>query len=211
MINQAVKDIGPLPQLASGQNNNYSLLDTPKAGNIFGQAVYSLGGLLGLNDPNNKNAQYIDPFFNDVIDAGPISGAFNAFNQVAGGNVGVNLDPNIGIPGLGNIGLNLGASNSGINLGGSLPSIPIPLPNGQTITVGGSGSGNVAPNSSQSYTTYVVNEGDTLQSISQQFYGGTGGAQIIYSANANKIPDMNDLAAGTVLQIPSISNYSPQS
>lgn len=196
MVNQAIKDIGPLPQMASGQNNNYSLLDTPKGGNLIGQLAYAGAGLLGLNNPDNAAAQYVDPFINDVINQGPISGVFQGANDLLGGSLGISgSTPSINIPGIGNISLNGSLSNSGLSVGGTAPD-------------GSSGAVSLGPTGSNSYSTYIVNDGDTLQSISQQFYGGTGGAAIIYSANVNKIPDPNNLAAGTVLYIPATSNYS---
>lgn len=48
--------------------------------------------------------------------------------------------------------------------------------------------------------TYVVKKGDTLQEISQQFYGTTKNWRKI--ADANKLKDPNKLTVGTKLVIP---------
>ena len=52
------------------------------------------------------------------------------------------------------------------------------------------------------YDTHRVRQGETLQSISQQYYGSDQLWQRIYQANAGKIQDMNSLNPGIVLHIP---------
>lgn len=50
--------------------------------------------------------------------------------------------------------------------------------------------------------TYVVKKGDTLQEISQKFYGTTKNWRKIYNANKGKIKDPNSVVVGTKLVIP---------
>lgn len=194
LIDVALQDIGPLPSTPTGGGSQLSGLHSPKDGNIFGELAYGIGNALGLGNPSNPVAGILDPFLNDVIDQGPVSGVFQAANQVIGGNVslqaqGISVDTPIGPITLGG-----GVSNTGVNIGGSTPT-------GQSASVG------ISPNSSSSYIgSYTVQSGDTLDSISQQVYGSTGGASAIYSANLNKIPNPSTLTPGTVLQIPSQSN-----
>lgn len=194
LIDIALQDIGPLPSTPTSGGSKLSGLHTPKDGNLFGEFLYGLGNAVGLGDPTNPVAGILDPFFNDVIDQGPVSGVFQAANQVIGGNVsaqaqGISVDTPIGPITLGG-----GISNTGVNIGGSTPT-------GQSASLG------ISPNSSSSYIgSYTVQSGDTLDSISQTVYGSTGGASAIYSANLNKIPNPSSLTPGTVLQIPSQSN-----
>ena len=56
-----------------------------------------------------------------------------------------------------------------------------------------------APSSSG---TYVVQKGDTLSKISKKFYGTPNRWQMIYEANRDRIPNMNNLRVGTTLIIP---------
>lgn len=194
LIDIALRDIGPLPQTPTGGGSQLSRLHTPKDGNLFGEFLYGVGNALGLGDPNNPVAGIIDPFLNDYIDQGPISGAFQSVNQLVGGNLSVQGQGfSIDTP-LGPITLGGSASNSGISVGGSTPT-------GQSASVG------ISPNSSSTYIgSYTVQQGDTLDSISVSVYGSSGGQTAIYSANLNKIPDPSNLTPGTVLQIPSSSN-----
>jgi hypothetical protein len=53
--------------------------------------------------------------------------------------------------------------------------------------------------------TYVVQEGDTLASISHQFYGISDEWRKILDANRDQIDDPERLDAGTVLRIPALS------
>lgn len=196
LINIALRDLGPLPQTPSGGGSNFSALHTPKDGNLLGQLLYGIGDALGLGNPDNPAGKIVTPFFNDFIDQGPISGAFQGVNQVAGGNFNVTGQGfTIPLPnGLPPITVGGSASNTGLSLGGSSPT-------GQSL------SGGVSPNSQATYMgSYTVQEGDTLDSISQTVYGSTGGATAIYSANLNKVTDPSNLTPGTVLQIPSPSN-----
>jgi nucleoid-associated protein YgaU len=50
--------------------------------------------------------------------------------------------------------------------------------------------------------TYVVKKGDTLSKISKKFYGTPNRWQMIYEANRDRIPNMNNLRVGTTLVIP---------
>ena len=50
--------------------------------------------------------------------------------------------------------------------------------------------------------TYVVKKGDTLQKISEKFYGTTKKWQKICEANKKVLKDCNDLEPGTKLVIP---------
>jgi nucleoid-associated protein YgaU len=50
--------------------------------------------------------------------------------------------------------------------------------------------------------TYVVQKGDTLQEISQKFYGTTTKWKKIANANKGAIKDPNKLVVGTKIQIP---------
>lgn len=194
LIDVALADVGPLPQTPSGGGSKLSGLHTPKDGNLFGEFLYGVGNALGLGDPSNPVSSIFDPFLNDVIDQGPVSGVFQGANQLIGGNVnlqaqGISVDTPIGPITLGG-----GISNTGASLQGSTPT-------GQSVSAG------VSPNSSYSYIgSYTVQAGDTLQSISTTVYGSEGGASAIYSANLNKIPNPSTLTPGTVLQIPSQSN-----
>lgn len=62
---------------------------------------------------------------------------------------------------------------------------------------------NYAPSSPRSGKTYLVQKGDTLQKISQKFYGTTRQWRKIYDANRAKIKGGPDkLAVGTKLTIP---------
>lgn len=53
-----------------------------------------------------------------------------------------------------------------------------------------------------SYTEYVVKEGDTLQKISQKFYGTTKAWKDIYEANSDKLKGPDQIRPGQVLNIP---------
>lgn len=194
LIDIALRDIGPLPNMPGGGGSKLSRLHTPKDGNLFGEILYGFGNALGLGDPSNPVAGIIDPFLNDIIDQGPVSGVFTAANQVIGGNVNVQAQGfSVDTP-LGPITLGGGVSNTGVNVGGSTPT-------GQSASVG------ISPNSTYAYIgNYTVQAGDTLDSISTTVYGSPGGASAIYSANLNKIPDPGNLTPGTVLQIPSPNN-----
>lgn len=55
---------------------------------------------------------------------------------------------------------------------------------------------------SKSGRTYTVKNGDTLQKISQKFYGTTKNWRKIYNANKSKLKDPNSLKVGTKLSIP---------
>lgn len=55
---------------------------------------------------------------------------------------------------------------------------------------------------SKSGRTYTVKNGDTLQKISQKFYGTTKNWRKIYLANKSKLKDPNSLKVGTKLSIP---------
>lgn len=194
LIDVALRDIGPLPETPSNGGSKLSRLHTPKDGNLFGELLYGFANAVGLGDPDNPVGGILDPFFNDIIDQGPISGVFQAANQIIGGNVnlqaqGITIDTPIGPITVGG-----SVSNSGVSAGASTPT-------GQSIGVGVSSSG-----TSSYIGTYTVQQGDTLASISQAIYGSQSGAQAIYSANLNKIPDPSSLTPGTVLQIPSPSN-----
>jgi nucleoid-associated protein YgaU len=50
--------------------------------------------------------------------------------------------------------------------------------------------------------TYVVQKGDTLQKISEKFYGTTKKFDKIYQANKSVIKDKNKLKVGTKITIP---------
>jgi nucleoid-associated protein YgaU len=50
--------------------------------------------------------------------------------------------------------------------------------------------------------TYVVRQGDTLQKISQKFYGTTKSWRKIHNANKSTLKDPNKLTVGTKLVIP---------
>jgi nucleoid-associated protein YgaU len=194
LIDIALQDIGPLPSTPTGGGSQLSGLHTPQDGNLLGEVAYGVANALGLGNPSNPIAGIADPFLNDVIDQGPVSGVFQAANQVIGGNLSVQAQGLTVQTPAGPITLGGSASNTGLSIGGSTPT-------GQSVSVG------VSPNSSASYIgTYTVQAGDTLDSISQQVYGSTGGASAIYSANLNKIPNPSSLTPGTVLQIPSQSN-----
>lgn len=206
LISLALKAIGPLPEGRGGAAPKMSRLSTPRDGNIIGQMLYGLADVLGMDDPDNKIAAMFLPFFNNIIDQGPISGVFQGANDALGGNVGLNLSPTVGIPGIGTIGGNLGISNQQVGGGISLPGIPIQTPFGP-ITLGGGGSGSVSPNTRDVYLgRYVVQQGDTLASISKKMYGGTGGAALIYRANLGKIPNPSRLTPGTTLDIPAVGS-----
>jgi LysM repeat protein len=49
---------------------------------------------------------------------------------------------------------------------------------------------------------YVVKRGDTLASISKEFYGNTGGSIRIYNQNRDKLANPNSLEVGQTLEIP---------
>ena len=59
-----------------------------------------------------------------------------------------------------------------------------------------------APATTKGGKTYVVKSGDTLQEISQKFYGTTKKWRKIYDANKSKVKDPNKLQVGTKLTIP---------
>jgi nucleoid-associated protein YgaU len=205
LINVALRDIGPLPQTpGSGSISKVKPLHTPNQGNLIGQLVAGFGSLVGLNDPNNPFAPYIAPAFNNIIDNGPISGVFQSVSDLVGGNVNINANPELSIPGIGDVGGNLSLNNRGAGGGIDLPSIGIPTPWG-TIGLGGGGNASISSTANPSYQSYTVQAGDTLTSISLKMYGNNGGATKIYSANLNKIPNPSKLAVGTVLQIPAAS------
>lgn len=50
--------------------------------------------------------------------------------------------------------------------------------------------------------TYVIQKGDTLQKISDKFYGTTKHYKKIFEANRDVIKDMNVLKPGTKIKIP---------
>ena len=50
--------------------------------------------------------------------------------------------------------------------------------------------------------TYVVQPGDTLSKISQQFYGDATKYQKIFQANRDKLTDPNKINPGQVLRLP---------
>jgi nucleoid-associated protein YgaU len=54
----------------------------------------------------------------------------------------------------------------------------------------------------KSTRTYTVRQGDTLQEISQKFYGTTKKWRRIYQANKSRIKDADKLTVGTKLDIP---------
>lgn len=205
LISEALKAIGPLPEMRGGAAPKASPLHTPKDGNILGQVLYGVADILGLDDPDNAAGKIFLPFVNNYIDQGPISGTFQSANDALGGNVALNVNPQVQTP-LGTFGGNLGLSNSGLGGGLNIPGIPIQTPFGP-ITLGGGGSGSVSPNTKDAYLgSHTVQSGDTLASISRKYYGGTGGAKLIYSANLNKIPNPASLTPGTVLVIPALGS-----
>jgi nucleoid-associated protein YgaU len=59
-----------------------------------------------------------------------------------------------------------------------------------------------APKSAAGGKSYVVRNGDTLQEISQKYYGTSKKWRKIYDANKSKIKDPNKLVVGTKLVIP---------
>lgn len=50
--------------------------------------------------------------------------------------------------------------------------------------------------------TYVIKKGDTLQKISEKFYGTTKKFDRIYEANKDVLKDKNTLKVGTKIKIP---------
>lgn len=50
--------------------------------------------------------------------------------------------------------------------------------------------------------TYVIQKGDTLQKISEKFYGTTKKFDKIYQANKDVLKDKNTLKVGTKIKIP---------
>ncbi|NLE61306.1 MAG: LysM peptidoglycan-binding domain-containing protein [Planctomycetes bacterium] len=50
--------------------------------------------------------------------------------------------------------------------------------------------------------TYVIQKGDTLQKISDKFYGTTKKFDKIYQANTDVLKDKNSLKVGTKIKIP---------
>jgi nucleoid-associated protein YgaU len=58
------------------------------------------------------------------------------------------------------------------------------------------------PKTKPKVTTYVVQSGDTLRTISLRFYHAETGWQRIYNANRNRIPNPDSLVVGTRLVIP---------
>lgn len=191
IVELAIVNIGPKPEMASGPAPKMHALNQPKSGNIIGQLFHGIGSFLGLDDPGNIFAPYINPFLNNVIDHGPIGGVFQSINDLVGGSISVSGSANnVNIPGVGNVGIGGNIGTNGVSVNGSLPGV------GQ-VGVG------INPTGGNQYLgNYTVNSGDTLSSISQKVYGSTAGANTIYSANSNKIPNPNKLTVGTVLQIP---------
>lgn len=57
-------------------------------------------------------------------------------------------------------------------------------------------------NAELSYKEYVVEKGDTLQKISQKFYGTTKNWKNIYEANSDKLKGPDQIRPGQVLNIP---------
>jgi nucleoid-associated protein YgaU len=55
---------------------------------------------------------------------------------------------------------------------------------------------------SESAHTYTVESGDTLSTISKQFYGNTGDYMRIFNANKDRLSDPNSLKPGQELSIP---------
>lgn len=51
-------------------------------------------------------------------------------------------------------------------------------------------------------TTYVVQEGETLATVSRKHYGTTAKWQKIFEANRDRLTNANNVRAGTVLKIP---------
>jgi nucleoid-associated protein YgaU len=59
-----------------------------------------------------------------------------------------------------------------------------------------------APAARKTGASYVVKKGDTLQSISKQFYSSNNQWRRIYEANRGVVKDPNKLQVGMKLQIP---------
>lgn len=195
LIEAALAGIGPKPEISGGAAPKMHALHTAKGGNLLGQIVGGIGTFLGLDDPDNIFAPFVNPFLNNVIDYGPIGGVFQSITDLVGGSVSVSGNAaNVNIPGVGDVGIGGSISSNGGQISGSIPGV------GQIgVGIGGIGSASYQ----QSYT---VKNGDSLTSISLAVYGNSGGAQKIYSANIGKIPNPNKLTPGTVLQIPSANS-----
>jgi nucleoid-associated protein YgaU len=191
LIEAALVAIGPKPEMNDGAAAKVSALRTPKSGNLFGQIAHGIGSLLGLDNPDNPFGQFVNPFLNNIIDHGPIGGVFQSVNDLVGGNVNLSgKAPGVNIPGVGEVNLGGTISGNGIGVNGSLPG-------GGSVNVG------INPNSTNQFQqNYTVVKGDSLTSVSKKVYGNTGGAQKIYTANLNKIPNPEKLTVGVVLQIP---------
>lgn len=104
-----------------------------------------------------------------------------------------------------------GAAPAGSEAGapeGTLSPLPTPLPFAtqapapMAATAGPAPTAASAPGESQ---PYVVQQGDTLTSISLRFYGRASLWRRIYDANRDVIPDPNALKVGTRLLIPAVS------
>ena len=52
------------------------------------------------------------------------------------------------------------------------------------------------------FTTYIVQEGDTLRKIAENKYGDPDKSDLIYNANRDRIENPNVIKAGTILKVP---------
>lgn len=193
LIDIALQDLGPLPMVLSGAAK-VNALHAAKGGNLIGQMAAGLGNLLGLNDPNNVFAPFVDPFLNDVIDQGPISGVFQGANDFLGGALNVSGSAQQIVTPFGTFQLGGNVGTSGVNVNGGVPG------------VGNLGVSVDPTTHAQTLANYTVQPGDTLSSISMKVYGNTGGQSKIYSANLGKITDTSNIPAGTVLTIPAANS-----
>jgi hypothetical protein len=63
-------------------------------------------------------------------------------------------------------------------------------------------AGAAAGGGQREFQTYIVQTGDTLSKISQQFYGDASQYQKIFQANRDKLTDPNKIQVGQKLTIP---------
>jgi nucleoid-associated protein YgaU len=72
-----------------------------------------------------------------------------------------------------------------------------------TVVPGGqAGQGGPAGTASASTRTYTVKKGDTLSSISKEFYGDANAYRRIFDANRDQLSDPDRIMPGQVLRIP---------
>lgn len=84
---------------------------------------------------------------------------------------------------------------------------PLALHHGETLTLPGQGllatpAAGISSQAIPSNHTYTIQYGDTGIQIAKKFYGDANEWPKIYALNKSKIPNQNELVAGTVIKLP---------